>query len=112
MKRTRSVAFVLFAVAASLAMVAGAVGAQEAGVGSLAVVNGASADPVDVTAGETTLASGLAYAVDGVTAPPLPAGEYQVNFTDGSGVGVTVAAGSAQNVLSRKGDDDFGSEHV
>ncbi len=74
-------------------------GAQEADpVGYLAAVNGASADAVDVLAGDEVIATGLGYAeTDGVT---VPAASYNVAFTGGPNVEVNVTAGSAQTVAS------------
>jgi len=84
-----------------------AAGAQQADVGYLAAVNGASTDPVLVTAGAEQIADGLAYGVDGV-GTTVPAGSYDVAFTGGtivSGVAVDVSAGSAQTVVSGFGED-------
>jgi len=74
-------------------------GAQEVDpVGYLAAVNGASADPVGVSAGDEVIAEGLGYAeADGVT---VPAASYNVAFTGGPNVDVNVTAGSAQTVAS------------
>ena len=82
-------------------------GAQEADTsGYLAAVNGASTDPVDVTANGGSIYSGLGYAGDGaaVILPPAP---YEVLFTGGtvdSGANVDVAGGSAQTVVSALGN--------
>lgn len=107
MRQMIRTAFVLLTTIALLSALGGAVGAQESEpVGQLAVINGASNEPVNVTAGETTIASGLVYAADGVAAI-LPAGGYDVAFTGGSidsTVPVEVAAGSAQTVVSGYGE--------
>ncbi|GMQ98850.1 MAG: hypothetical protein BMS9Abin17_1379 [Acidimicrobiia bacterium] len=84
-----------------------AAGAQQADVGYLAAVNGASTDPVLVTAGAEQIADGLEYGVDGV-GTTVPAGSYDVAFTGGtviSGVAVDVAAGSAQTAVSGFGEN-------
>ena len=79
-------------------------GAQEAdAVAYLAAVNGASADAVDVLAGDEVIASGLGFAEsDGVT---VPAASYDVAFTSGASVTVDAAAGSAQTAVSGFGSD-------
>lgn len=83
-----------------------AAGAQE-DVGYLAAVNGASTDPVLVTAGSEVIADNLAYGTDGV-GTTVPAGSYDVAFTGGtivSGGATDIAAGSAQTVVSGFGVD-------
>ena len=81
-------------------------GAQEADTsGYLAAVNGASTDPVDVTANGGSIYSGLGYAGDGAAVILSPAA-YEVLFTGGtvdSGANVDVAGGSAQTVVSALG---------
>ena len=74
-------------------------GAQEADAAAyLAAVNGASAEAVDVLAGEEVIATGLGFAEsDGVT---VPAGSYDVAFTGGANVAVDAAVGSAQTAVS------------
>ena len=82
-------------------------GAQEADTsGYLAAVNGASTDPVDVTANGGSIYSGLGYAGDGAAVILSPAA-YEVLFTGGtvdSGANVDVAGGSAQTVVSALGN--------
>lgn len=83
-----------------------AAGAQE-DVGYLAAVNGASTDPVLVTAGSEIIADNLEYGTDGA-GTTVPAGSYDVAFTGGtivSGAAVDIAAGSAQTVVSGFGVD-------
>ena len=108
MKSISRLALVLAVVAALLSAAVGAVAAQETEpLGYLAVVNGASTDPVDVAAGTEPIATDLEYAADGVFAI-LPESEYTVAFTGGSidsMVAVEVAAGSAQTVVSGFGED-------
>ncbi|MFV2001179.1 MAG: PASTA domain-containing protein [Acidimicrobiia bacterium] len=83
-------------------------GAQQADIGYLAAVNGASTDPVLVIAGAEQIADGLEYGADGV-GTTVPAGSYDVTFTGGtivSGVAVDVAGGSAQTVVSGFGENE------
>jgi len=107
MKSVVRLALVAAMVGVLLSSFASAAGAQEAEVGYLAAVNGASTDPVLVTAGAEQIADGLAYGADGV-GTTVPAGSYDVAFTGGiviSGGAVVVAGGSAQTVVSGFGDD-------
>ena len=105
--RTRSV-LVIAMVGAMLSSFVVASSAQETDVAYLAAVNGASTDPVAVTAGSETIASDLAYAAPGVGLP-LPAGTYEVAFTGGTvesaASGWSAAAGTAQTVVSGYGVD-------
>ena len=106
MKSISRVVLVVAMVGGLLSAAIGA-GAQESSPsGYLAAVNGASTDPVNVAAGGESIASGLAYAADGVAAI-VPAASYDVAFTGGtvdSSVPVNVTAGSAQTVVSGYGE--------
>ncbi|GMQ86090.1 MAG: hypothetical protein BMS9Abin07_1662 [Acidimicrobiia bacterium] len=96
----------VFALIGALFSPIGAAGAQESGSSYIAVVNGASTDPVDVTAGEIVIATGLEYAADAVT-QILPAGTYDVTFRGGSidsSVSVEASAGFAQTVVTGYGE--------
>jgi hypothetical protein len=94
-------------VAALLSIFAGAAGAQVTEPsGQVAVINGASTDPVTATVGNESLAD-VAYGTDAV-ATIVPAGDYDVAFTGGtvdSGVTTTVGDATAQTVVSGYGDD-------
>jgi hypothetical protein len=93
---------VIAMVGAMLSSIVGVAGAQEAPVGYLAAVNGASTDPVDVNAGAVPIAEDLAYpnASAGVLAP---SGGYIVAFTGGTvetNVALEASQGTAQIVVS------------
>jgi beta-lactam-binding protein with PASTA domain len=97
------IALVVLTLAALLAPTAAVASAQVTEPsGQVSVINGASTDPVDVTAGSTVVASGLVYASDSV-ATTLETGNYDVAFTGGSVdsiVPITVGAVTAQTVVS------------
>jgi hypothetical protein len=107
MKSTGRIVLVLAMVSALFASIAGSAGAQEA-QGYLAAVNGASTDPVNVTANETAIASAVEYGVDVSAGVPVPPAAYTVSFTGGtveSAASVDVAAGTASTVVSGFGLD-------
>jgi beta-lactam-binding protein with PASTA domain len=93
------------------ALIASAVGMATAQVtepsGQVNVINGASTDPVVVTAGGTEIANGLTYGEDAVAAT-LASGNYQVVFAGGSvdsSAPITVGPVTAQTVVSGFGPD-------
>lgn len=95
---------VLLLLGVSLAVAGtGPVGAQAAQT-SLSYVNGASAEPVDVTSNGVVI-PGLEFA----TASPSTvsgAGGYDVDFSDGSSVAFEAAGSVAYTVVSGAGEDD------
>jgi len=94
-----------FALVALFATVIATAGAQQADLGYLAAINGASTGPVTVTAGTEQIASDLEYGTDGV-GRTVPAGTYDVAFAGGTIDSVVdAAAGSAQTVVSGFGVD-------
>ncbi len=105
MKRTISSILALAMIAALLAIFAGAANAQVTEPsGQIAVINGASTDPVTVTIGADSL-SGVAYAADAVSTI-VPEGNYDVVFTDSAGdssVNTAVGGPSAQTLVSTNG---------
>jgi beta-lactam-binding protein with PASTA domain len=104
MKSLTRYMLVIAMVGAMLSSIVGAAGAQEAEVGYLAAVNGASAEMVSVTAGPIEIGTDLAYAApSGENYVPLET--YAVEFTDGSTTSVVVSSQSAQTVVSGFGDD-------
>jgi beta-lactam-binding protein with PASTA domain len=93
------------------ALFASAVGMATAQVtepsGQVNVINGASTDPVVVTAGGTEIANGLTYGEDAVAAT-LASGNYEVVFAGGSvdsSAPITVGPVTAQTVVSGFGPD-------
>ncbi len=107
MKRTISSVLALAMAAALLAVFAGAAGAQVTEPsGQVAVINGASTDPVTVTVGAESLTD-VAYSADAV-ATIVAAGDYDITFTGGtvdSAVTANVGDATAQTVVSGYGDD-------
>ncbi|MEA2024246.1 MAG: PASTA domain-containing protein [Actinomycetota bacterium] len=105
MKRAISSVLALAMVAALLAIFAGAATAQVTEPsGQVAVINGASTDPVSVTIGADSL-SDVAYAADAVSVI-VPEGNYDVTFTSGAGdssVNTAVGGPSAQTLVSTNG---------
>ena len=96
---------VIAMVGAMLSSIVVAAGAAETD-GYLAAVNGASTDPVTVTADAIVIADNLAYP-DASAGMLVPGGPYSVTFTGGtvdSAVSVDAAAGSAQTIVSGFGD--------
>jgi beta-lactam-binding protein with PASTA domain len=107
MRSTGRIVLVLAMVSTMFASIVGSAAAQEA-QGYLAAVNGASTDPVNVTANDTAVASGVAYGVDVATGVVVPPAAYTVNFTGGtvdSAGPVAVAAGTAFTAVSGFGAD-------
>lgn len=107
MKSTGRIILVLAMVSALFASIVGTAGAQEA-QGYLAAVNGASTDPVNVTANEIAIATALTYGTDVGSGVPVPPASYAVDFTGGtvpSAATVDVAAGTAATVVSGFGLD-------
>ena len=102
------IALVVLTLAALFASVVGAATAQVTEPsGQVNVVNGASTDPVVVTAGATEIANGLTYGEDAVAAT-LASGSYDVVFVGGSvdsSAPITVGPVTAQTVVSGFGPD-------
>ena len=105
MKRPISSILALAMVAALLAIFAGTATAQVTEwSGQIAVINGASTDPVSVTIGADSL-SDVAYAADAVSVI-VPEGNYDVTFTSSAGdssVNTSVGGPSAQTLVSTNG---------
>jgi beta-lactam-binding protein with PASTA domain len=100
MKRTISSVLALAMVAALLAIFAGAASAEVTEPsGQIAVINGASADPVTAGANGTQIGGDLAYAGD-AQAAIFPAGSYDVAFSDTSQTSVTLVGTDAFTVVS------------
>jgi beta-lactam-binding protein with PASTA domain len=102
------IVLVLLTIAALFASVVGAATAQVTEPsGQVSVVNGASTDPVVVTAGATEIANGLTYGEDAVAAT-LASGSYDVVFAGGSvdsSAPITAGPVTAQTVVSGFGPD-------
>jgi len=106
MKSFNRFALVVAMVGVLLSSVVGAAGAQTEPPAYLAAVNGVSTDPVAVAADGIEIATDLAYT--DTASIMIDAGTYNVAFTGGqfdSAVGLDVAAGSAQTVVSGYGND-------
>lgn len=105
MKSRTRILLVIAMVGTLLSSIVGVAGAQEADVAYLAAINGASTDPVTVTAGDLQIPD-LAYGAD-VEGSILAAGLYDVTFTGGSvdsTVAVDASAGTAQTIVSGYGE--------
>ena len=106
MKRTISSVLALAMVAALLAIFAGAASAEVTEPsGQIAVINGASADPVTASANGTQIGGDLAYAANAEAAIlPAAGSPYAVVFSTGPQADVALAGTDAFTVVSGFGD--------
>jgi len=107
MKRTISSVLALGMIAAMLSIFAGAASAQVTEPsGQIAVVNGASTDPVTADANGTAIGGDLAYAdTVGTTILPASGSPFTVTFSDTSATTVALAGMDAFTVVSGYGDN-------